>query len=628
MPFTSGRRWDGGRLATCSVGQPDLFGWLRAPDEHRGLHVRKATAGTFTDSRGSIGEWSFASYRELAQMARRMAFGLARRGVGPGDVVSVVLPGSYAFVSAFFGTLLVGATPSPVAPPVAYQDGEAYRRHLSGVLAASGPALIVAPEQLVDPLVGLIGDHAGRLVASPESLLAAAKPTVGAPSVNPDGNGRTGPVAASTQGHPDIDALRVAPAPVPEPFSEGASVPLPELLLEPAALALVQFTSGSSGLSKGVPLTCRAVEANIGAIGRWLGFGPSEAVASWLPVHHDMGLIGCLLAPICHQMDVWLLEPQDFIRDPVEYLRCFSEHGATLTAMPSFGISHVLRKLGADPSPPIDLSGLRAVVLGAERTDLDLVRRAAAELRPMGLGRGALVPAYGLAEATLAVSGVVPGSDLGALGAGDGGQWAPVPLRIAPSHGVVSCGLPLDGLEVEVVSETGVSVRSGHVGEIVVRGDSVADRYWGGANPLSATRFADGQLFTGDAGVVVDSELYVFGRQGDAMKIRGRSVFAEDLELALIHHGLRPGQVVVSLGHSVGQPTVVVVVERGEGVDEPDGLREVVGRLVPEAAVTIRSVARGGIERTSSGKPKRRLMWERHHPGRIDVEQHGSELRS
>lgn len=512
-----------------------LLSWLAEPRSDRGIRFARPD-----------GDWDRWSYDELAGLAHEYAAGLIARGVRPGDVVTVVLPSGPAFVGALFGTLLAGATAAPLAPAATFGDPDRYAEHVTSALAAARPRLVVV-DAAAGTAVTPLARRAGVSTVEPEDVRAES-----------------------------LGAHQRAPA----------------------RLALVQFTSGTTGNVRGVRVPYAALAENIGAIRRWLEMTPEDATASWLPVHHDMGLVGCLLAPVVTGADLWLLSPADFVRQPTRYLACFGRLGARLSAMPGFGLAHVLRRVRPEQLAGMDFHRWRAVIVGAERVLPDVLDRFAALLAPQGLRRNALLPAYGLAEATLAVTGV--------------------PLRTGwrQSTGpegvpVVGCGVPLAGSRVTIVDDDGQRTDDGVPGEIVVDGTGVTDGYVGAAG-FRATTFAGGALRTGDAGFVQGGELFVLGRMGDSLKIRGRAVFAEDLDAVLCGAlAVPPSRLATVLGLRAGTPTAVVYLEhpRQEWLPRiPALLRP----LVDDATVVTVPVPAGGVPRTTSGKPKRRLLWHRH----------------
>ncbi|MFI5485937.1 AMP-binding protein [Micromonospora echinaurantiaca] len=520
-----------------------LLSWVERPGP--GV-VRFAAAGDGWD------EWP---YPRLAAAVRRVAGGLRAAGVRRDDRVVLVEPTGPGFVAGYFGTMLAGAVPTPVAPPALGQDLAGYLAHVRHIVATAAPRLVVTGGTLAEPLRPVAGD--AGVVRTADLLDGADAPAAG----------------------------------------------------RRAGLALLQFTSGSTGRPRAVRVPFAALEHNVAAIGRWLRQGPADPTASWLPLHHDMGLIGCLLTPVAHQGDLWLLTPQQFVRDPLRYLRCFGQRGARLTAMPTFGLRHVVDRVRPEQLAGLDFAAWRAVIVGAERVSPAALEDFWRLLAPHGLDRRALLPAYGLAEATLAVTG-------GALDE----PWrtarvdpARIPLGGAPGGGpaaapLVGCGAPLDGVSVRIVDDAGRPLPDGRVGEIEVGGRCVAAGYLGDPAGTSA-RFTAGALRTGDSGFLHDGQLYVLGRLGDSLKLRGRTLFAEDVEAALEAAGLPRHRHTVLLGHA-DRPVAMVLLENAEP-DWEQRAGAVVGRLTEGAELIALRVPVGTILRTTSGKPRRRVMWQR-----------------
>lgn len=514
--------------------------------------------------------WTLWTYEDLAEFARGVAGGLMALGVARDDRVLVVERTGPEFVAALYGTMLAGAVPCPVAPPQLFQSGSHYACHLQAIGDAARPVLVVTSEELVEQL------DDGRLRVTTAAELA--------------GRGEVADTAAA-----------------------------------PASAALLQFTSGSSGRVKGVRVPVSALAANVAAIRDWTEMVEGDATASWLPVHHDMGLIGCLLTPVDQQRDLWLLEPADFVRDPVRYLSCFGTHGAVMTAMPPFGVDYITKRVSAEALTGSDFSGWRALILGAERIDVDVLDRFMALMGPFGFDRRAFLPAYGLAEATLAVTGLALREELTTVLVAPRllslGQ--PVRAEGAAIHPVVGCGRALDGVTVTVVDEAGAALPDQHIGQIVVGGTSVAKGYVDGTGKAGLTEWRDGLLWTGDAGFMDDGQLFVVGRLGDAMKVRGRTVFAEDIEAALVEAGVPRLRLAVLLGYSARGATAVVLLECPDDAWTA-AARATVPRVTEHVSHVILDVPRRSIRRTTSGKPRRRDMWAAYVEGRIEgTEIHG-----
>ncbi|MEU5535147.1 AMP-binding protein [Streptomyces sp. NPDC020362] len=534
-----------------SIPDRALLDWVEEAPADRGLHFA-----------GPGDSWEYHSYAQLAELVLRTAEALRGAGVRDGEVVAIVQRSSPGFVATFFGAIAAGGTPCSIPPPFAFQRAVEYEAHAGGLLETARPAVVVCDQEAQQPVAALTEG-----LGLPEPLV--------------------------------FDALveGVSPARRPYPAAESA---------------LLQFTSGSSGASRGVLVSHSALRANVTAMRRWLGWRPEYPGITWLPVHHDMGLLGCMVNIVTTGCDGWMLQPEDFIRSPLRYLRCISENQVGLAAMPNFGLAYILRRVR-----PADLEGLRfdavrSVILGAERIDEQVLTRFEALLGPHGFDRRALLPAYGGAEATLAVTGLPLGEGwTSAVPEGDAGD----------TSRVVGCGRPLEGVEVSVQDDEGRPVPDGVVGEVVVRGASLATRYVDGSASLSGTELAGGVLRTGDAGFLGEGQLYVLGRLGDGLKVRGRMVFAESLEARLHELGIPQRRVAVLLGQHRGRPTGVVVLEK----PDPDWAARalpVLAEALDDAELLVAPVPRGQLAVTSSGKPRRRVMWKALTEGRLSGEVH------
>jgi fatty-acyl-CoA synthase len=552
-----------------------LTAWLSQPSPDTGVHLADPADG-----------WRFLPYPKLAAAARRVAAAMAAEGVRPGDTVCVLMPTGYPALSAIFGVWAAGATVCPIVPPSFQSTGD-YIRHVAAIAEQAAPRLAICTDEFV-PLLAAALDLAGR---------------PGAPWVLREGS-------------------RELP---PQPAGE---------------LALLQFTSGSTGRPRGVRVSWGNLAANLAMLGRWTGWQPGEGVASWLPLHHDMGLIGCLLFPVANQADLWLMRPEQFIRNPLRWLECFGPGKARHTAAPSFALAYAARRIAPERLAGLDLSGWRTVCVGAETIDVAALESFARFAAPAGFSRTAFLPSYGLAENTLGVtcgarrarpriirpqwSGLrfgeaVPVAEEARLG------HAPVP----PGSGwLMGQGRPgdEDDVGVWIAGEDGNPLPDEHLGEIVVTGASVADGYHAG-RAGGATRFADGELWTGDGGFFHDGELYVLGRMGDSLKLRGRSVYVEDLDARVAAAAaLDNGKILVVASTDRGRTAVAVFAETRPGPWRNQVITALRQELGPEPVLTIVCGQRGLIHRTSSGKPRRRHMWQLLQRGalaRADIETDG-----
>jgi acyl-CoA synthetase (AMP-forming)/AMP-acid ligase II len=542
-----------------------VLSWLDRATSDRGIH--------FAQSNGS---WQLQSYERLAQLCRELAWALIDLGLCPDDIVHIVEPTGPEFIAAFFGTLWAGGTPSPIAPPLAFQSSELYDAHFRGVLQQTSARFILGDEKSAAELGALAGGS--RVLTVPQLLERA--------------NGRT-------------LASRNAPA----------------------RYALVQFTSGSSGGAKGVCLTYRALEANLEAIDRWLEPTAQDVMCTWLPLHHDMGLIGAMLWPISTGRELRMMRPEQFVRRPLMYLNAFHEHRATLAAIPPFGLDYIVRRVPKTAIAGFDLRHWRGIVIGAERIEPATLQSFYEHVAPAGFPREALLPAYGLAETTLAATAVPRGRGWKALTVERTSLslGARVVRAAAGSsdavHTLVGCGVPVHGARVSIIDATDRPVPDGVVGEIVVEGASVADGYLahGAASQATQTNIEAGRLRTGDAGFVSDGELYVLGRIGDSLKVRGKVIFAEDLESALFDLGVSRQHMAVLTGIHHGAATVVAVLELAPD-ERMDEITQRLRQCSEGAQIAVLRVAKGTILRTSSGKPKRRRMWQLYTAGEMHSE--------
>jgi acyl-CoA synthetase (AMP-forming)/AMP-acid ligase II len=511
--------------------------WLSEPPAERGLSFA-----------GPGQTWDHWSYASLARLTLRTATALAQRGVRRDDVVAIVQRSGPSFPATLFGALAAGATPCCVPPPFVYQNQGEYATHVSHLIASARPALVVADS-----------DAAEQLVPVTRSL------------------GLPGPVCFG-------ELVEGA-----EPMAEPAPSP---------RYALLQFTSGSSGYSRGVLVTNAALRANLAAIQRWLDWTPDCSGVTWLPMHHDMGLVGCLINAVTTCSPGWIMQPGDFIRSPLRYLTALSENRAQMTAIPNFGLVHILRRIKPAQLEELRFDALRVVVLGAERIDPAVLEGVEKLLGPYGFDWRALVPAYGGAEATLAVTGLRPGT----------GWIAKVPPDGTSQVPVVGCGQPLGSATVTVVDDAWRPVPEGVVGEITVTGSSVAAGYSGDPGTASGTSIENGTLRTGDAGFMSEGQLFVLGRLGDGLKLNGKMVFAENLEARLRERGVPERRAAVLLGVRDGRPTGVAVLDKGEPGWASTAL-EILRAELSGAEVLVLNLPRGGLQVTSSGKPRRRVMW-------------------
>lgn len=523
--------------------------------------------------------WTGFPYSELARRVRVIAAGVARE-TRPGQVLAVLGGSPEDLVAGFFGAMYAGAVPAVLPTPRIFERGSTYGDRLAAMLTAVGDPRIVVSRRHIDTVSKACP---GPRITVLDDLLGASV-EMGAPT----------------------------------PRAKDAP-------------AFVQFTSGSSGQQRGVVISLAALEWQLEALKSWLvADGETDVSISWLPPHHDMGLIGNIILPITSQAETRLLPPELFVQNPLRWLSAMSEHSATVSACPPFALEHCTRALLRRETPPLDLSSLRTLVVGAERISAGTLERFAQATAPLSFDRSAILPAYGLAEATLAVAGTAPGSPITKL------RLRPESVTVGNSIEVlgvgtlfdgrgegdwlVASGRPLPGVRIELIDDEGRECADRVLGHITVCAASVASGYLGG-NGFVREWPAGGPLPTGDVGFIANGELFVIGRHGDALQVRGRAVFAETIEARLKEVEGGPRRVVVLMGSLWGRDNVLIVCDGAlSDAWQREALR--LTRLELEGADAesrIVVVPRGTIEFTSSGKPRRRPLWTRITRGEIAI---------
>lgn len=540
------------------------------------------------------------SYGEIAERARRTASELMHLGVRRGERVVLILPTGPAFYDAFFGTVLCGAVPVPLYPPFRLGQLEEYHRRTAAMIRSIGACLVLTNARV-------------RRVLGPTIL--AARPPLGCC---------------------DVDELMAAAGKMSGTDAVDTAVSLSE-----DDLAFIQFSSGTTVEPKPIALTHRQVLANVRAILRVVldtyPEGPElrHGGVSFLPLYHDMGLVGCVLVALCHPGDLTLLPPEEFLARPALWLRAISRYRATISPAPNFAYGLTADRVTAAELEGVDLSSWRVALNGAEPVTPTVLDRFVKRFAGHGLRPEALTPVYGLAEAMLAVTFSKLDAPFG---------WASfdrqalavngVARRAPDGHPLVSLGRPLPGFSLRLVDETGAEVgEEGRVGQVHVRGPSVFREYFG--QPAATARVLQNYwLDTGDLGFILDGELYVYGRSKDMIIVRGRKHSPQEIEQALDDcAGVRSGCVAAIgvLAASGEGEELVVLVERNPGrSSEADAeLADRVSRQVSERTGLVPGrvclVDPGALPRTASGKIRRAearrllLLGSLHPPRRVTL---------
>jgi len=516
------------------------------------------------------GEEQPITYGRLWDDAAAVAGGLRARGVGRGTTVALILPTGLDFLRSFLGILLARAIPVPIYPPLRLDRLEEYAARQSAILADAGVRLLVTIPR-ARPVAALLRRAVPTLdeVLTADELASAAAPLVG-----PDGEG-------------------------PDP-------------------AFIQYTSGSTGRPKGVLLTHDNLLANIRAIGLGLDMRASDVGVSWLPLYHDMGLIGSWLMCLHHGLPLTLLPPTAFLARPERWLWAIHRRRATLSAAPNFAYELCVRRIPDEAIEGLDLSSWRAALNGAEPVSTGTLERFARRFSPCGFRPEAMMPVYGLAESSVALSfppvGRGPRVDRVARRAfQEEGRAEPALPGDSGALEFVSGGRELPGHEIRIVDEAGRDVPERVVGRLVFRGPSVTSGYYRKPEATAAVTLPGGFLDSGDLAYRAEGEIHVTGRLKDLIIKGGRNLVPQEIEEAAAEvEGVRRG-CVVAFGvenPSLGTEALVVVAEtRADDEADRDRLTAaVVERIsaavdVPPDRVVL--VVPGAVPKTSSGKVRR-----------------------
>ncbi|MFI6217694.1 AMP-binding protein [Nocardia brasiliensis] len=541
---------------------------------------------------GENGEWTVVSRHDLLREVRSAATGWRAAGARPGDRVAMEATDPRLFVPAFLGALWAGVVPVPVPPPPPQGRRAAWHDHVAAMAAAAQARAIAL--------------RAG--------------------TATPAGNKRT----------IVLDTVVAAPPDASDPCHP-----------EPDATAYVQFSSGSTGTPRAIPARVAAVRANGMAIMRdgLRGDAAVDRGLSWLPLHHDMGLVGFVLAPLLIGVPVSFVPTRAFVRQPGLWLRAMSERRATISFAPNFAYALSARRTSPEEIAALRLDHVRVLGCGAEPINHAVLQHFLSAFAPAGLQPEALTPCYGLAEATLAVALAPPDHPyrVDRIRAGELSGGRAVPLDPAAADGIpaqaenntstavsaeaatiVSCGPPLPGHQIVVRDDAGEAVAERSIGEIWVRGPSIAQAYLGAVSATHDTFRPDGWLRTGDLGYLADGELFVTGRVKDLLILNGRNIDPQRVEwVAEAVAGVRAGGVVACTRPGSGSEELVVVAEcrTAETTEIPAALREAVAATLGIPVHDVVTVAPGTVPRTTSGKPRRQETRRRYLEGALHVQQ-------
>ncbi len=506
------------------------------------------------------------SFHDIAAEAERRGAHLAARGLRKGDRVALVLPEGEQFVLSFLGALFAGVVPVPIYPQLSFKNIEGYHDTVAHIVRASGATMLLTT--------------------------AATRPYVE-------------PVAARVSALASIVTIDEL---------EGAA-PALHVDVRPDDLAFLQFTSGSTSRPKGVMVTHGNLAANAEAF-MLDGLARDPTVdkgVSWLPLFHDMGLIGFVVGPLFTNIPCVFLPTASFVRAPRLWLDKIHEHRGTITYAPNFAYALVAKRVRDRDVDGLDLSCLRIAGCGAEPIQARSLRDFAQRLAPAGFDPRAFLPSYGMAEATLAIT-FVP--------LRDGLKTEVTDL----GNELVDCGVPFPAHEIAIVDEAGARVAERAVGQIVARGPSVTPGYFNEPELTAQTyRSLPGDdggpwLHTGDLGYVAGGRLFVCGRVKDIVIVRGRNYYPSDIEWSVSElPGVRRGNAVAFGVNVDGQEQLVICCE-GAAADAAAIKDATAACVAAQFGLTVHEVVvaqLASLPRTSSGKPQRRKTREMYLDGTL-----------
>jgi len=525
------------------------------------------------DARRTVERVTYGDYaRHAAGIARR----LAEAGLVPGEVAVVILKSGTSLMAAWLAPQLIGAIPTIFPWPTEKLDRAYYAATVASLLKICGASILMTTRDLVDTVAPLAAD---------------------APRLR-----RIVP----------LDDVGPAPS-LPEVSRE--------LREDADAIAILQHSSGSTGLQKGVALSSRAVMNQIENYGKVMPALPDDRIANWLPLYHDGGLVPGFLQPLLRGVPLSILSPIDWVHDPVLLLEAITRDRVTHCWQPNFAYNFLATKIPDSRLEGIDLSSVRVLVNMAEPVRLSSHELFLRRFERYGIRPLALQTLYGMAENTAAATQSDPARPV-TVDRVDRAALAEERRAVPPRPGgvplsMLSSGAPIPGTEIVILGEDFARLPERHVGEIALRSDCMLTEYFHRPD-LTAKAFHDGWYLSGDYGYLAGGELFVTGRKKDLIIVAGKNVYPQDLEfIADGVRGVHPGRS-VAFGvenESSGTEDVVVLVEPEPGADEADvadRVRTAIARGSDVVARDVRVVPPMWLVKTSSGKISRTRCREKY----------------
>jgi fatty-acyl-CoA synthase len=538
---------------------------------------------------GDASEASF-SFTAIERMSARFGGALQALGLRKGDRVALILPNNDDFVLCFLGAIRAGIVPTPIYPPMALGQLQAYLDNTRHIVAKSGARVLITTAKIK------------RLLGTVQSACPALEQVVA------------------------IEGIRESSEPL-KPEKVGLD-----------DVAFLQFTSGSTSRPKGVCLTHANLAANIKCIMEdGLRIGPEDVGISWLPLYHDMGLIGFVLAPLYHLVPIVYIPALLFLKRPVSWFQTITRHRGSIAYAPNFAYALCIKRIKPADLEGIDLSTWRVAGCGAEPIRPETLEGFADTFAKVGFRKEALLPSYGMAESSLAITFTELGEGVKTLGVNGPLLWEKGQAQVVPEDDenairLVSCGPEFPEHKVRVFepndATSATPLPDGTVGEVRAAGPSIMRGYWEDAE-RTRDAFAGGFLKTGDLGFVHEGHVFVCGRSKEIVIVNGRNYYPQDMEWeASKVAGVRRGNVVAfgskdPSGVERDRERVVLAfeVQEPERIGQTSSLVAEVRRAVQEGmGLTLDDVIAlppGALPKTSSGKLQRAKTRELYETGEL-----------
>jgi len=519
------------------------------------------------------------SYRQLLTGAAAWQRTFAREGIQPGEVVILILQHSLELMYAYWGTILHGAIPSIMPFLTEKLLPERYRADLAALVGITRPECVVTYREFEPEVYQALGDS------------SSVRCVIVSDTIEPEGVVDFGSMSG--------------------------------LKRDPNDIVLLQHSSGTTGLQKGVALSHQAVNNQLASYSDALMLNPADVIVSWLPLYHDMGLIAGYLLPILLRVPLVLLSPFEWVRSPVKLLQAVTRYRGTLTWLPNFAYNFCAQKIRERDLEGVDLSSLRAISNCSEPMRVESHQAFYDRFAPFGLQASALCTCYAMAENVFAVTQggirhpvVIDEIDRHAMQT----ERQAIPyVEGQPSVKMVSAGPAIPNVEVMVADEKGACLPDRTIGELALRSNCMLSEYYHRPD-ATAKALKHGWYFTGDYGYMVGDQVYVAGRKKDMIIVGGKNVYPMDLEeLAMQVQGVHPGRVVAFgvFNEQAGTEDVVIVaeVETQEPVELErigDEVRQMVTRGSAVALRHVHLVDAKWLIKTSSGKTARGVNKEKY----------------